>query len=56
MIAIEVSQNEEISGGGTDEGKKGIGSAIRRSRANRGSYTLRNENEEELFREMLTPT
>ena len=39
-MTIEVFQNEEISGGGK----------------NRGMYTLRKEIEEELFREMLTPT
>ena len=55
-MAIEILQNEEISGGGKSEGRKGVGSAIRRRRANRGAYTLRNDTEEELFREMLTPT
>ena len=45
-MAIEVPQNEEISGGGKDEGRKGFG--IRGRRANRGGvYTLRNESEEE---------
>ena len=33
-MAIEVHQNEEISGGGNNGGIKGIGSAIRRRRAN----------------------
>ena len=56
MIALEVPQNEEISGGGKSEGRKGVGSAIRRRRANRVAYTLRNNTEEELLREMLTPT
>ena len=28
-MAIEVSQNEEISGGGKNGGREGIGSAIR---------------------------
>ena len=50
-MAIEVLQNEEISGGG----RKGVGSAICRGRANRGVYTLRNESEE-LLNEMLIPT
>ena len=51
-MAIEVSQNEEISGGG----RKRVGSAICRRGANRGegACTLRNNNEEELLREMLT--
>ena len=55
-MAIEVPQNEEISGGGKNGGRKGIGSAIRWGRANRGAYTLRNDTEEELLREMLIPT
>ena len=50
-MAIEVPQNEEISGGR----RKGVGFAIRRGRANKGAYTLRNESEEELLRKMLTP-
>ena len=29
-MAIEVPQNEEISGGGKDGGRKGVTSAIRR--------------------------
>ena len=48
-MAIEVPQNEEISG-------EGIGSALRWGGANRGAYTLRNDTEEDLFREMLIPT
>ena len=54
-MAIEVPQNEEISGGGNG-GRKGIGSAIRRGRVNRGAYTLRKKSKEELLREMLTST
>ena len=30
MMAIEVLQNESISGGGKNGGRKGVGSAIRR--------------------------
>ena len=55
-MAIEVPQNEEISGGGKNGGRKEIGSAIRWGGANRGACTLRNDIEEELFREMLIPT
>ena len=55
-MAIEVPKNEEISGGGKKGGRKGVGSAIRRGGANRGAYTLRNDSEEELFREMSIPT
>ena len=54
-MAIEVPQNKEISGK-ENGGRKGIGSAIRREGANREAYTLRNDTEEELFREMLTST
>ena len=56
MIAIEVPQNEEVSGGGKNGGREGIGSMIRWEGVNRGAYTLRNDTEEELFREMLTCT
>ena len=56
-MAIEVPQNKEISRGGKNGRRKGVGSAIRQGGANRGNmYTLRNESEEELLREMLTPT
>ena len=55
-MAIDVPQNEEISGGGKNGGREGIGSAILWGGANRGAYTLRNDIEEDLFREMLTPT
>ena len=34
--------NEKISGGGKNGVRKGVGSAIRWRRANRGAYTLRN--------------
>ena len=55
-MAIEVPQNEEIFGRGKNGGRKGVGSAILWGGANRGAYTLKNEGEEELFREMLTST
>ena len=55
VMAIEVSHNEEISGGGKNKGRKGIDSAICWGGADRGAYTLRNVTEEELLREMLTP-
>ena len=55
VMAIEVPKNEEISGGGKDGEREGIGSAIRWGGANRGAYTLRKESEEELLREMLIP-
>ena len=39
-MAIEVPQNEEISGGGKNGGRKGIGSAIRWGAANRGGVHI----------------
>ena len=53
LIAIEVPQNEEISGGEKNEGRKRFGSAIYWGGANRGAYTLRKKSKEELLREML---
>ena len=35
-MAIEIPQDEEISGGGKNGGRKGVGSAILRGGANRG--------------------
>ena len=56
-MVIEVPQNGEISGGGKNGGREGIGSAICWGGANKGeAYTLRNDTEEELFRDMLIPT
>ena len=40
-MAIEVPQNEEISGGGINVGKKGVGSAVSWRRANRGSINIK---------------
>ena len=54
-MAIEVPQNEEMSGEGKNGRKKGVGSAIVGEERIGGAYTLRNDCEEEL-REMLTPT
>ena len=53
-MAIELSQNEEISGGGKNGERKGVDSAIRR-RTNRGGIHIK-KSEQKLFREMLTPT
>ena len=39
-MAIEVPKNEEISGGGKDGGRKGVGSAIRWREANRGGIHI----------------
>ena len=55
-MAIEVPHNGEISGGGKNGGREEIGSPIRWKQRIGGAYTLRNETEEELLREMLTPT
>ena len=40
-MAIEVAQNEEISGGGKNGGRKRVGSAIRWRRANEGSVHIK---------------
>ena len=55
-MAIEVSQNEEVSGGGKNGGRKGIVLLSIGEERKGGAYTLRNESEEKSFREMLTPT
>ena len=56
-MAIEVPQNEEISGGGKNGRREGIGSSIRWGGENSGeAYTLRNDTEEDLLKEMLIPT
>ena len=39
-MTIEVCQNEEISRGGKDEGRKRVCFAIRRRRVNRGSINI----------------
>ena len=38
-MAVEVLQNEDISGGGKNGGRKEVGFVIRRRRANGGSVT-----------------
>ena len=43
-MAIEVPQNEEISGGGKNGEREGIGSAIRSGGANRGAKSREEEN------------
>ena len=56
-MAIEVPQNEEVSGGGKTEGEKELVlPSVGEERIGGGAYTLRNQSEEELFREMLIPT
>ena len=40
-MAIEVLQNEEISGGGKNGGRKGVVSTILRRRANTGSINIK---------------
>ena len=44
-MAIEVSQNEDIS----DGGRKGVGSAIRRRRTNRESINIKKRERVEAF-------
>ena len=41
MMAIEVPQNEEISGGGRNEGRKGVGFALRQRIENMGSINIK---------------
>ena len=41
VMAIEVPQNEEISGGGKNGGRKEVGSAIRWGGANRGGVHIK---------------
>ena len=40
-MTIEVPKNEEISGGGNNEGREGIGSAICWGGANRGGIHIK---------------
>ena len=40
-MAIEVPQNEKISGGGKNGGTKGVGSTIRWGEANRGGIHIK---------------
>ena len=40
-MAIEVPQNEKISGGGKNGGRKGVGSAIWQRRASRESINIK---------------
>ena len=39
-MVIEVPQNEEVSGGGKNGGRKGVGSAIHWRRVDRGSLNI----------------
>ena len=47
-MAIEVLQNEEISGGGKNEGRKEVGSAICQIRVNRGSINIKERGQGEV--------
>ena len=40
-MSVEVPQNEEISGGGKNGGRKGVGSAVRQRRADRWSVNIK---------------
>ena len=40
-MAIEVPKNKEISGRDKSGGRKGVGSAIRQRRANRGGINIK---------------
>ena len=59
-MAVEVPQNEKISGGGKNAGllqgeKESVLQSIGEEQIG-GAYTLRKKSVEELLREMLTPT
>ena len=54
-MAVEVSQNEEISGGGNDGWRKGVGSAIRRRIANRGSINIKEWQRGEVIKRDVDP-
>ena len=54
-MAIEVPQNEEISGGGKNGRRKGISSAICWGGANRGAYAIRHDTVEELLKRDADP-
>ena len=41
MMAVEVPQSEEISGKGKNGTGEGVGSVIRRRRANKGSIDIK---------------
>ena len=41
VMPIEVPQNEEISEGKKNGGRKGVGSAIRRKKANKGKVHIK---------------
>ena len=41
-MTVEVTQNKEISKGGKNGERKGVGSAIHRKRVNRGSINIKN--------------
>ena len=55
-MAIEVPQNEEISGGKNGGEKELVLLSVGGEQRGGGAYTLRNKSKEELLREMLTPT
>ena len=54
-MAIEVPQNEEISGGGKNGGRKGIGSAIRWGGANRGGIHIKKREQGRVVKRDVDP-
>ena len=54
-MAIEVPQNEEISGGGKNGGRKGVGSAIRQGGANKGSIHIEKRERGEVVKRDVDP-
>ena len=55
VMAIEVPQNEEISGGGKNGGRKGISSAIRWRGANRGDVHIKKKEREGVVKRDVDP-
>ena len=54
-MAIEVRQNEEISGGGKNGGRKGIGSAICWGGANRGGVHIKKREQGRVIKRDVDP-
>ena len=54
-MAIEVPKNEEISGGGKDGGRKGVGSAISWGGADRGGIHIKKRQRGGVFKRDVDP-
>ena len=54
-MAIKFPQNEEISGGGKNEGRKGVVSAICQRGANRGGIQIKNREQRGVVKRDVNP-